>query len=38
MDSPHECKEVIIASQFGQAELLALKDGYAVFSEDKARR
>jgi aryl-alcohol dehydrogenase-like predicted oxidoreductase len=27
---------VIIASKFGQAELLTLKDGYPVFSEDKA--
>ena len=31
-------KDVIIASKFGQAELLALKDGYPVFSEDKARQ
>jgi aryl-alcohol dehydrogenase-like predicted oxidoreductase len=31
-------KEVIIASKFGQAEMLALKDGYPVFSEDKARQ
>ena len=31
-------KEVIIATKFGQAELLALKDGYPVFSEDQARQ
>jgi aryl-alcohol dehydrogenase-like predicted oxidoreductase len=31
-------KDVIIASKFGQAELLALKDSYPVFSEDKARQ
>jgi aryl-alcohol dehydrogenase-like predicted oxidoreductase len=31
-------KDVIIASKFGQAELLALKDGYPVFSEDTARQ
>src|ERR1700723_4799341 len=31
-------KDVIIATKFGQAELLALTDGYPVFSEDKARR
>jgi aryl-alcohol dehydrogenase-like predicted oxidoreductase len=31
-------KEVIIATKFGPAELLTLKDGYPVFSEDKARQ
>ena len=31
-------KEVMIATKFGQAELLTLKDGYPVFSEDKARQ
>src|SRR5580658_2842747 len=31
-------KEVIIATKFGQAELLTRKDGYPVFSEDKARQ
>src|SRR5260370_32334305 len=31
-------KEVIIATRFGQAELLGLKDGNMVFSEDKARQ
>src|SRR5260370_4618430 len=31
-------KEVIIATKFGQAELLALKDGYPVFSDAHARQ
>ena len=31
-------KDVIIATKFGQAELLGLKDGGIVFSEDKARK
>jgi aryl-alcohol dehydrogenase-like predicted oxidoreductase len=31
-------KDVIIATKFGQAELLGLKDGEPVFSEDKARQ
>ena len=31
-------KEVIIATKFGQAELLGLKDGNIVFSEDKTRQ
>src|SRR5260370_5359710 len=31
-------KDVIIASKFGQAELLGLKDGDIVFSEDKTRQ
>jgi aryl-alcohol dehydrogenase-like predicted oxidoreductase len=30
-------KEVIIATKFGQAEMLGLKDGDLVFSEDKTR-
>jgi aryl-alcohol dehydrogenase-like predicted oxidoreductase len=28
-------KDVIVATKFGQGELLALKDGYPVFSETK---
>jgi aryl-alcohol dehydrogenase-like predicted oxidoreductase len=31
-------KEVIIATKFGQAEMLGLKDGNMVFSEDKTRQ
>jgi aryl-alcohol dehydrogenase-like predicted oxidoreductase len=31
-------KEVIIATKFGQAEMLGLKDGNLVFSEDKTRQ
>src|SRR5258708_1921835 len=31
-------KDVIIASKFGQAELLGLKDGNMVFSGDKTRQ
>src|SRR5260370_28249084 len=31
-------KDVIIASKFGQAELLGLKDGDIVLSEDKTRQ
>jgi aryl-alcohol dehydrogenase-like predicted oxidoreductase len=31
-------KDVIIATKFGQAELLGLKDGDTVFSEDKTRQ
>jgi aryl-alcohol dehydrogenase-like predicted oxidoreductase len=31
-------KEVIIATKFGQAEMLGLKDGDLVFSEDKTRQ
>jgi len=34
---PHR-KEVIIATKFGQAEMLGLKDGNMVFSEDKTRQ
>jgi hypothetical protein len=31
-------KDVVIASKFGQADLLALEDAYPVFTEDKARQ
>jgi len=31
-------KEVIIATKFGQAEMLGLKDGSLVFSEDQTRQ
>src|SRR5580658_662489 len=31
-------KEVIIATKFGQAEMLGLKDGDMIFSQDKTRR
>ena len=31
-------KDVIIATKFGQAEMLGLKDGNLVFSEDKTRQ